>query len=148
MYADNQTQGFHLQDDLSLKKDPFLGGLPADAVVTACKCVPTMMSKPGTVAFNIPTEGSLVTLGDDALFRINGTAEIVDMLPPIQYVCPNPVPPPATITYMDDPATFSFDLFLGLVSVGGLSASDGVTEFKVDEPPLLKIVIQWSSMPE
>jgi hypothetical protein len=147
-YADDQTQNFRLGDDLSLTADPFLGGLPADAVVTSCKCATTMMSKPGTLTFNLSNDSHLTTVEADALFHINGTAEIANMLPPIQRVCPNPVPPPATITYTDDPASFSFDLFLGLLGNGGLAANDGVAEFKVDEPPLLKVVIQWHSIPE
>jgi hypothetical protein len=146
-YADDQTQGFHLGDDLSLNADPFLGGLPAAAVLTSCACVSTMMGEPGTVRFNL-SEASLVTNpnGGDAHFEIRGKAEIVNMLPPIQRVCPNPVPPPATVTYLDDPASFDFDLFLGFVDTGGFPPADG--HFTIDEPPLLKIVMDWRSIPE
>ncbi|MFI5182220.1 MAG: hypothetical protein ACHQPI_12595 [Thermoanaerobaculia bacterium] len=149
-YADNQTQGFHLEDDpagLLLKTDPFLAGLPADAVLTSCKCVATLLGEPGTITFSI-SDGSLV-LARQPYFQIGGQAGILNMIPAIKEVCPNPVPPPDTQTIYNEPfGPYSFDLFLGLSGVGGLRPSDGTVRFIIMAPPILTITVEWHSVNE
>ena len=96
-YADDQTQNFHLADDLTVTADPFLQALPADAELKSCKCTSVLASQPGTVTFNF-SSGSLLP-GPPAHFEMNVDAQIVNIIPAITETCPNPTPPPATNTF-------------------------------------------------
>jgi hypothetical protein len=57
---------------------------------------------------------------------MTGAAQISNMIPPIQRVCPNPVPPPSTTTTTDDPSE----------------------PYEFPGPPLLKIIVEWHSIAE
>jgi hypothetical protein len=148
-YSDVQSQNFLLDADLSLKVEPFLAGLPADAVVTNCKCTATMLGQPGTITFP-GVGGKLFTL-PSPIFQMVGKAEILNMIPSIQRTCPCPwcVPPQTTITYPpDDPSdSYSFEI-IWLVFEGVLRPSDGTPRWILLEPPLLTIITEWHSIKE
>jgi hypothetical protein len=143
-YADDQTQTFHLGDDLSLTADPFLGGLPSDATVKNCACTATMVRPPGTVVFT-GVSGSLVT-GNPARFDMVGKAGIAEMVPPIRYTCPNGIG--GTVTDTAEPFGIDFFMFLGLLGVGGIHPSDGVERFIITQSPLVTAIVEWRSIVE
>ena len=154
-YADDQEQDFHLEDQPSgfvLVKDPTLATLPDDATVGSCQCTATMKGKPGIVTFPGVAGKLTNTFGKPSRrfpsrFELTGSAFIQDMIPAVHYVCPNPVPPPATYAFDDEPTSYGFDLLYGLLDDGGLlRPHDGNVKFIILEPPLLEYVVQWHSI--
>ena len=153
-YSDVQSQNFHLEDDLSLKVDPTLASLPADAVLTNCQCTSTLLGQPGTLTFSI---GGAYLRARESFrghgpthFEIVGDAMIVNMVPSIQVTCPNPPNSvPATYTSIEDASPpFQFDLFLTPLEMGGFRPSDGTARYILLEPPLLTIITEWHSIAE
>ena len=71
-----------------------------------------------------------------------------DMIPVIEYICPNPVAPPPTLTYQSEPLSYDFDLLLGLNFFGGVRPTDGTQRYILLEPPLLTIIVEWRSIVE
>jgi hypothetical protein len=118
--------------------------------VTKCQCTPSLVGTAGPLVIDY-LGGSFIPHvrgGGHPRFQLLGFATMTNMIPVIQYVCPNPVPPPATLTYLSDPVDYSFDLLLGLNFFGGVRPSDGIQKYILLEPPLLEIVIKWHSVAE
>ncbi len=140
-YSDDQSRNFHLGDDLSLNADPFLGSLPADAVLTSCKCTATLQGQPGSVTFQ--GVGGELRRGPPVHFRLDGTAGIVNLQPSIELICPNGAGTVAPIS----PTPF-FLAFLGLPDGHGLRPSNRTQRFAPIESPSLTIILEWHSVTE
>ena len=150
-YADDRDQDFHLEDNpsgFSLVADPTLAGVPEDATVTKCTCAPSLAGPAGPLVIDYLGGSFLPHVRGQGVphFQLSGFATMTNMIPVIEYVCPNPVPPPATLTYRSDPVDYSFDLLFGLNVFGGVRPSDGTQKYILLEPPLLAIVITWRSI--
>ncbi|HEY3348504.1 MAG TPA: hypothetical protein VGM13_01860 [Thermoanaerobaculia bacterium] len=154
-YADDQEQDFHLEDSPSgfvLVKDPTLASLPDDATVKGCRCSITSVGTPGVVTFPNVTGKLTNTFSEPSRrfpsrFELSGKAVIENMIPVVKYDCPNPIPPPATLSFVDDATSYDFDLLYGLLADGGLlRPHDGNAKFIILEPPLLEYTVEWHSI--
>ena len=153
-YADDQDQDFHLEDlptGFVLRTDTTLATAPADAVVKKCTCTPRLKTPAGALVITM-YGGQLVhdyrIRGVSGRFQLQGFAEMKNMIPAVEYVCPNVVPPPATLTFTSDPISYSFDLLVASGIVEGIHPTDGTQKFIFLEPPLLTITITWHSIAE
>jgi hypothetical protein len=144
-YSDSESENFILSNDLEFSKEAGTAhNTSGHADLKNCKCSASMVGGPGIVTFESVT-GSLVP-EPFAHFRMFGKAQILEMIPPILWHCPDGIG--GTVTATSDPVSFGFDLFLNLLSVGDLRPSDGTPRFIFLEPPLLTIVIEWHSVAE